>query len=39
MNEMYRVDLDRYAPPMEPPEDYYFSPDREQEKEDMLDDE
>lgn len=37
MNEMYSVDLDRYGPPMEPPDDYYFVSD--QKPEDLTDDE
>lgn len=27
MNEMYCLDLDRYGPPMEPPDGYYFLTD------------
>lgn len=26
MNEMYSLDFDRYGPPLEPPDDYYFLP-------------
>ena len=32
MNEMYCLDLDRYGPPMEPPDDYYFAPDGSQKR-------
>ena len=39
MNEMYCLDLDRYGPPMEPPDDYYFAPDREPKEEELTDDE
>ena len=39
MNEMYCLDLDRYGPPMEPPDDYYFAPDREPEEEELTNDE
>lgn len=39
MNEMYCLDLDSYGPPMEPPDDYYFAPDREPEEEELTDDE
>lgn len=39
MNEMYCLDLDRYGPPMEPPDDCYFAPDREPEEEELTDDE
>ena len=39
MNEMYCLDLDRYGPPMEPPDHYYFAPDRESEEEELTNDE
>jgi hypothetical protein len=38
MNEMYSLDLDRYGPPLEPPDDYYFLP-RLAEQEELTDDE
>ena len=38
MNEMYSLDFDRYGPPLEPPDDYYFLPrDAEQEDENDQD--
>lgn len=39
MNPMYDLALDGYAPPLEPPDDYYFCSDREPEQEDLNDDE
>ena len=39
MTEMYDVALDGYAPPLEPPDDYYFLPRWKQEQEDAEDDE
>ncbi len=39
MTEMYDVALDGYGPPLEPPDDYYFLPQWEQEQEDADDDE
>ena len=39
MNEMYSLDLDRCGQPVEPPDDYYFSPDREPKEEELTDDE
>lgn len=39
MNEMYSPAFDCYGPPMEPPDDYYFAPDREPKEEKMTDDE
>ncbi len=39
MNEMYSLELDRCGPPVEPPDDYYFSPDRGPKEEELTDDE
>ena len=39
MNPMYDLALDGYGPPLEPPDNYYFAPDREPKEEELTDDE
>ena len=41
MNEMYDCSgcFDRFGGVVEPPDDYYFAPDREPEEEELTDDE
>ena len=39
MNEMYSLDFDRYGPPLEPPDDYYFLPRGAEQTEDQEDEE
>ncbi len=39
MNEMYSLDLDRYGPPLEPPEGYYFLTNEQMSEQEDEDDE
>lgn len=34
MNPIYDLALDGYGPPLEPPDDYYFTEDREEPEDD-----
>lgn len=39
MNPMYDLALDGYGPPLEPPDDYYFLPQEEEQTEGQEDEE